>query len=230
MLTTNNVILDAIYASTAVGPLGPYDLMAPSLTSTPFVTARVSDKFQMGFLGGVGGSSQFQSHSQMLPVLPPSSNRDFEQRIAASRGLRTGERLLTRFERPGNFNPGLGTDTWRGGENVTWTMANRGDLTNVNTGLAGPLSYKGLDRMAREALAPFSPRNQGLDANIRPPCVIVTNLSMPNGMSLADMQRASASAITRYRLKRGMVKKPPLGLAQAPATVGGLARGRKRAR
>lgn len=205
MLTTNNVILDAIFTSLALGPApaNPSDQVLPSLT-VHSVTGRTADKFAMGFLGGYGGSSQFQGANTLLPVLPPASNRDLEARVSASRGLTTGERLLTRFERPNNFNPGMGTDTWRDGSNVTWTLSNRGEMSSTTTGVAGPLSYRALDRTGRDAIAPYSSRAQGLDAMTTAPVTLLQSMASPAGMSLNEMQAASTAALSRARgVKRG---------------------------
>lgn len=217
MLSTNNIILDAIFASLSLGPAmaNPADQSAPSLTVPTNITGRTADKFNMGFLGGVGGSSQFQGENSLLPVLPPSTNMDLDHRISASRGLRTGERLLTRFERPNNFNPGLGTDTWREGDNVTWTITNRGEMSDVPSGVAGPLAYKALDRTDRDALAPFSLRSQGLDAVTSAPVVMVTSIAAPTGFTMAEMQQASNQALTRARMSRGLVTRRPAKRARA---------------
>lgn len=189
---TNNTVLDAVFASISLGcaPANPADQHAPSLTIPHFITGRASDKFFNGFLGGYGGRSQFHLQSELLPVLPPASNNDFEHRVAAARGLMTGERLLTRFERPGNFNPGMGTDTWRGGDNVTWTITNRGEMSDVPSGVAGPIAYQALDRTDRDAIAPFHPRGQGLDCVIRAPVVLVTGVAPPTGYTLKELQAA----------------------------------------
>lgn len=195
----NNIMLAAAMASASLGtgPYHPADVAGlPSLTMPTSITGRTSDKFRMGHLGGVGGSSQFQGANTLLNVSPPSTNRDTEWRIMQSRGLITGERLLFRQERPQNFNPGVGTDTWRHGMNVTWTMQNRGEIADVPSGIAGPLAYPALDRTDRDAVPQYQSRYQGNDAMTRAPKIVVTGISTPTGMTLSDMQAASAKALT----------------------------------
>lgn len=207
MLFTGNGVLDAILAadSTGVTP-GWGDSVRPPLVSDVHITSRTVDKFAMGWLGGKGGTSQFQGVSERLPVLPPSSNRDLEQRIRSSRGLANShQRLLTRWERPNNFNPGTGTDTWREGENVTWTLTNRG-LQDATTGITGPVVYPAKDYTDRDAIAPFWPNKQGMAASTSAPVVMITSMGGTHaGMSLAEMQQAAAAQYTRQRVKRGLI-------------------------
>lgn len=144
-----------------------------------------------------------------MPVLPPSSNRDLEIRIAQSRGLITGERLLTRYERPGNFNPGWGTDTWRDGENVTWTLENRG-LQDVTSGVTGPVSYPGFDFAARDVLAPVWSTRQGLAGMTRAPVVLVPSLTGSQaGATVEEMQRMANRQFTQARVRAGLLTRRP---------------------
>ena len=172
-MSSGNMILAQSMLSYAMGtPPAPGDLTHPPLAIHQ-ITGRASDKFAMGYLGGVGTSSQFQGTNALLPVAPPASNRDFEHRNRESRGLDTKEHLMTRYEMPYNFNPGIGTDTWRDGENVTWTMGNRGILMDPTTGIGGPLSYPQKDRTTRDALPRLVTRGQGLDAMTTAPVVML---------------------------------------------------------
>jgi hypothetical protein len=204
--TSGNVALAASFLSYALGtPPAPGDLTHPPLTFRQ-ITGRGSDKFAMGYLGGVGGGSQFQGVGSLLPVLPPASNRDFEARNRESRGTDTGEHLMTRYERPQNFNPGVGTDTWREGENVTWTMYERGELPDPTTGIRAPLAYPQQDRTTRNAIPRFVSTGQGLAPVTTAPVVLVAGITgFQAGMSLAEIQKAAASIHTRNRLKRGLI-------------------------
>jgi hypothetical protein len=195
----NNPMFAAVMAgySLGAGPYNPSDVAGvPSLTVPTNITGRTSDKFRQGFLGGLGGASQFQGVNTLLPVLPPATNRDTEWRMLESRGLVTGERLLTRFERPQNFNPGMGTDTWRDGTNVTWTMQNAGLLADVTSGQPGAITYPGLDRTDRDQQLQYQARYQGLDAMMTAPVIDCTGISTPTGMTLQGMQAASSKALT----------------------------------
>lgn len=174
----------------------------PSLTNGN-ITGRHSNIFNMGWLGGIGNGSQFQGALSSMPIRPASSNNDLEQRIIASRGLKTGERLLTRWERPNNFNPGVGTDTWRDGQNVTWTLDHRG-LQNVTSATMGPNVYpSGATTPTRNPLPLYNMRAQGLDANQTPP---VSLFSTPSGyqagMSLAEMQQTAQKRHTKARIPK----------------------------
>lgn len=201
-----NPILDAVIAADAMGaPHQAGDPNAPALVPTVHITGRTADKFSMGWLGGVGGASQFQGVNCRLPVLPAAYNNVIEDRIAQSRGLKTGERLLTRWERPGNFNPGWGTDTWREGENVTWVLNNRG-LQNVTTGSVGPMSYPAQDRTATDAINPFIATSQGLAAVTTAPVTMVSSITGYHaGMSVDEMQRVANRMHTQQRVARGLV-------------------------
>lgn len=204
---TGNAILDAtVLADTLGAPLNPGDPPHPPLVSEVKITGIHSDKFAMGYLGGVGTDAQFQIVQCRLPVLPPSSNYDLDARIRASRGLTTGQRLLTRWERPGNFNPGWGTDTWREGENVTWDLTNRG-LTDPTTGVMAPVVYPARDPMARDALPPVDyDRNMGLAANTAAPVVLISSLTGAHaGMNMEEMQRVANRSYTAARMKGGLV-------------------------
>lgn len=207
---TNNAILDALIASTSLGPLPtPGDVFAPSLQDRHAITGRAADKFANGWLGGLGSAQQFQFQSSLLPILPPSSNDMLEIRIMQARGLKTGERILTKWERPNNFNPGHGVDTWRDGDNVTWTATNRGELVDPLTGLAGPVSYPALNRTDNSPMAPLYAQGQGLAAVTTAPVVMVASIAQPQGMSITEMQQASAAALTRARVKRGLATRDP---------------------
>ena len=202
-----NPVIDATIAADTLGaPLQPGDPPHPPLVADVHITGRTADKFAMGYLGGIGSDSQFQVVSCRLPVLPPSSNYDIDKRILASRGLVTGERLLTRWERPNNFNPGWGTDTWREGENVTWDLTNAG-LTDPTTGNLAPVVYPARDPPARDALPPVDyDRNQGLAANTAAPVVMVASLTGAHaGMTMEEMQRVGNRDFTRARVQGGLL-------------------------
>jgi hypothetical protein len=96
--------------------------------------------------------------------------------------------------------------------NVTWTISNRGEMSDVPSGVAGPITYQALDRTQRDAIAPFHPRGQGLDCVIRAPVVMVTGIAPPVGYTMQELQaagnmgrvaaRASRAAVTRSTMRR----------------------------
>lgn len=192
----------AYSAGTIAPPLGQF--LGVPLLSEVRVSGRTSDKFAMGWLGGIGGTSQFQGANSLLPVLPPASNADTNHRVSASTGRATGQHLMTRWERPGNFNPGLGTDTWRDGENVTWTLGNRG-LTDTTTGLMAPLAYPAIGNPGgRQPLPAYDSLRQGLAGNTTAPAVLVGSSSgYQSGQTLAEMQQQASQAHRRARMGRG---------------------------
>lgn len=198
----HNPILDAIIAANALGVSTPPGAPAGiPLVSDVHITNRTVDKFAMGWLGGVGSDSQFQHVFSRLPILPPSSNRDLEARISESRGVPgQRDRLLTRYEMPYNFNPGWGTDTWRAGQNVTWTLGNRG-MTDPTTGNMGAVVYTARASDKRDQMAPFQSNRQGLAAMTAAPRILVTSITgMQAGMSLEEMQRAANMQYTQARV------------------------------
>ncbi len=163
------------------------------------ITGAYSDKMAMGWLGGVGGAQQFQGASgQLLPLLPPTTNRDLESRMASSRGLTTGAHLQTKEERNQWFNPGRGQDTWRdgGNVNVTWTLRNRGEIDPV-TGLMGFLANPALRCRASGAnpIPAYDGARQGLLANATPPVMNVNIPSYQGGQSV-NMLLSNASRTT----------------------------------
>lgn len=105
------------------------------------VTARIKNKFEQGFLGGVGSTSQFQGANSMLPVMPAQSNNDTYQRVMSVHGV-AGEPILASWQRSYAFAPGRGIDAAR--SKITWTDSNAG--LDPTTGVAAPLINSGIDR------------------------------------------------------------------------------------
>lgn len=181
----------------------PVRSLAPSQ-----ITGRSSDIMNLGWLGGIGSSFQFQGQNTLLPVRVGFNNRDTEARVLESRGLKTGERLLTRWERPNNFNPGVGTDTWREGQNVTWTMQSRG-LQDPLTGVYGPHAYPMRDYIPiGTPTPPYDGLRQGLCANAQPPISLFSTPSgFQAGMSLREMQMEAAAQMKKTRMQAAFRKR-----------------------
>lgn len=112
-----------------------------SLTNTT-TQGRTKNKFQQGFLGGVGSSSQFQGANQTIPVMPSRSNDDFEARMRSSNGDATGEALRPSWTRTYAFAPGRGVEARV--SNITHTDDNAGRHTL--SAVVAPVSNAGVDR------------------------------------------------------------------------------------
>lgn len=135
--------------------------LAPISWTNPQISGRFKSKFESGWLGGTGSSSQFQSATSCLPVLPPNSNFDLDARIAQSRGLTvSGVPLLPSWRREYAFHPGTGTDAARSG--ITRTPAQAGISTW--TGVAAPLVTPGLDATGAGPI-PVAFTNVGMGLN-----------------------------------------------------------------
>ncbi len=214
-----NTMVAALVASAAAGP-PPAPSRFSRMGGTPptmgntrqFITGMTSDKFAVGYLGGIGGDSQFAGVNRLLGVNVPASNEDTEYRMAASRGLASGQRLLTMYERPNNFNPGLGMDTFRPADypeappgswtNITWTPANRGQHT-VTTGLMGPMTYLApqdgsAGAMGRTPMPQINPIRDGLAAAITPPMPMQGDMQVGGtGLDMQQQVQASQAAMSR---------------------------------
>lgn len=220
--------LSVIQALTRKNPQSsPGDLPTPPMVANRIITSRAKDKFAMGWLGGIGGSSQFQGTSSLLPVRVPANNTDLDYYILQSRGrTMSGQRLLTRWERPLNFNPGLGVDTWREGGNVTWNPRERGQFLSPMTGVSGPLVYEARDQQTQGPIAPTNDRAQGI--GMWAPTVLVEGITgTPNGTTLADIQQAAQSSQVSQRrafLNRTSTRGKP-SIRRAVRTPGGTGGG-----
>lgn len=192
--------------------ISPGDLVSPPNTAWVQITSRNADKFAHGWLGGVGNGSQFQSTYSALPIIPMPYNDTTRTITRQSQGVSTGQRLLTRYERPFNFNPGLGTDTWRPEGNVVWTMAGRGAIAQIPSGVAGPLVYPGLNETIRHPLPQQYDRGQGLSAMTSAPVHLVDGYdNIPIAMNMFERHQASVQARTAaLRRRAGIMQRARL--------------------
>lgn len=116
------------------------------------ITGRTKNKFENGWLGGCGSTSQFQGVNQTVPILPFRSNYDLDDRIESSNGSRTGTPLQASWERSYAFAPGRGLDALQ--TRITHTLRGAG-MDDGITGVAAPLINAGQDRFETGPIAPL---------------------------------------------------------------------------
>jgi hypothetical protein len=153
------------------------------------ITSRTKNKFQNGFLAGVGSTSQFQGANQTLPIMPINSNNDLLQRVASSRGLGAGPALQPSWERSYAWAPGIGIDAYR--SRITWTPEGAG-LANPVSGTTAPITNAGVDRFSSGPIAPLQTYQLG-DANTQAP-VTVTGGEGVNWLAIIEKNGKSRAA------------------------------------
>lgn len=215
-----NGVVAAQLAAHALGPPpGPSRLSTsavrpPPTSGTQFITGLRYGTFSNGFLGGIGGDSQFAGVNRLLGVYVPANNDDLESRLLTSRGIGVGQRLLTLWERPNNFNPGKGMDTFRPVDspdappgswtNITWTPENRGLFSTI-TGLMGPLNYLATPNgtggaMGRTPIPQINSARDGLRPNQMPPHTMLGSLTGVNaGMTMGESSQLAQREYDRAR-------------------------------
>lgn len=108
---------------------------ARSTLTNETITGKYRNKFQNGWLGGVGGDSQFQHViSQVGLQGPKSSNMDLEYRFTST--------TVPDWNRSYTFAPGLGLDALA--SHITWTSKS-GGMEDPQTGLVAPVINSGKD-------------------------------------------------------------------------------------
>jgi hypothetical protein len=117
------------------------------------IQSRFKNKFENGFLSGVGSGSQF-TQLTTLPIAPANSNYDLDKRIISSLGIEnSGTTLLPSWQQSKAWNVGLGQDALLSG--ITRTLSGAGQEYAV-TGLYGPNVNAGLDYINRAPITPFN--------------------------------------------------------------------------
>lgn len=132
------------------------------------ITGRVKNKFENGWLGGCGSTSQFQGVNQTVPIMPSRSNYDLDDRIESSNGTRTGQPLLPSWQRSYAFAPGRGVDALR--TSITHTMRGAG-MEDTISGVVAPQVNAGQDRFATGPIAPIRTYQGAQNASTQAPYV-----------------------------------------------------------
>lgn len=119
---------------------------------TPFnnITGRTKNKFEQGFLGGVGSDSQFQTVFN-LPIQPVNSNNDLLSRMMST--------TSASWDRSYAFAPGRGLDA-----RATQITNTYDETVDTATGVIHPVIFPGIDRINANPAPPLNAEAQGINA------------------------------------------------------------------
>lgn len=125
-------------------------LGSEALTSNNAILGRTKNKFEQGFLGGIGSDSQFQTVFN-LPIQPFNSNNDLLSRFAST--------TAPSWDRSYAFAPGRGLDARA--TNITFTTD---ETMQTASGIVHPVIYPGLDQTTAGPAPPLNANIQGINA------------------------------------------------------------------